>query len=61
MVPVAGSEPRPEDLVAWARENMANFKAPRTVEVVETLPLNASGKVLRYELRERAVPSGGGR
>jgi acyl-CoA synthetase (AMP-forming)/AMP-acid ligase II len=32
---------------------MANYKAPRAVHVVETLPLNASGKVLKYELRER--------
>ena len=34
---------------------MANFKAPRVVEVVDALPLNASGKVLKYELRDRAI------
>ena len=33
---------------------MANYKVPRYVEVVDALPLNASGKVLKYELRERA-------
>jgi acyl-CoA synthetase (AMP-forming)/AMP-acid ligase II len=33
---------------------MANFKVPRYLEVVDALPLNASGKVLTYELRERA-------
>ena len=31
---------------------MANYKAPRSVEVVEALPLNASGKVLKYVLRD---------
>ena len=30
---------------------MANYKVPRYVEIVDALPLNASGKVLKYELR----------
>ena len=33
---------------------MANYKVPKFVEVVDELPLNASGKVLKFELRERA-------
>jgi acyl-CoA synthetase (AMP-forming)/AMP-acid ligase II len=33
---------------------MANYKAPRYLEVVDQLPLNAVGKVLKYELRDRA-------
>ena len=32
---------------------MANFKVPRRVEVVDALPLNAAGKVLKYQLREQ--------
>jgi acyl-CoA synthetase (AMP-forming)/AMP-acid ligase II len=44
-----------EELTAWCRERMANFKVPRHVQVINELPLNASGKVLKYELRERAV------
>ncbi len=32
---------------------MANFKVPRHVEIVAALPLNASGKVLKRELRAR--------
>ena len=36
---------------SWCRERMANFKAPRTVIVVDALPRNASGKVLKFELR----------
>jgi acyl-CoA synthetase (AMP-forming)/AMP-acid ligase II len=34
---------------------MANYKAPRHVEVVDDLPVNASGKVLKQVLRDRAV------
>jgi acyl-CoA synthetase (AMP-forming)/AMP-acid ligase II len=44
-----------DELIAWARDKMANYKVPRYVEVVDVLPLNASGKVLKYELRERAT------
>jgi HIP---CoA ligase len=42
-----------DDVIAYCRERMANFKVPRRVEVVDALPLNASGKVLKYELRAR--------
>jgi acyl-CoA synthetase (AMP-forming)/AMP-acid ligase II len=42
-------------LIAWSRQAMANYKVPRRVVVVESLPLNASGKVLKRELRERVV------
>jgi acyl-CoA synthetase (AMP-forming)/AMP-acid ligase II len=49
----AGADLTESGVIAWARENMANFKAPRTVEFVESLPLTASGKVLKTELRAR--------
>jgi acyl-CoA synthetase (AMP-forming)/AMP-acid ligase II len=42
------------DIVAWCREQMANYKVPRVVELVDELPLNASGKVTKEVLRERA-------
>jgi acyl-CoA synthetase (AMP-forming)/AMP-acid ligase II len=42
----------PAEVVAWCRDRMANYKAPRTVVVVDTLPRNASGKVLKFELRQ---------
>ena len=48
------ADPDEADIVAWAREQMANYKVPRYVEIVDALPLNASGKVLKYELRSRA-------
>ncbi len=57
VLPTHGSAPDPAEIVAWSKEHMANFKAPRYVEVVDALPLNASGKVLKFELRERAEGS----
>jgi acyl-CoA synthetase (AMP-forming)/AMP-acid ligase II len=40
-----------EDLTAWCRERMAGFKAPRYVEFLDELPLNATGKVMKDHLR----------
>jgi acyl-CoA synthetase (AMP-forming)/AMP-acid ligase II len=60
----AGSAVDADEVVAWARQRMANYKVPRRVEIVESLPVNASGKVLKYELRRRAStirPVEGGR
>ncbi len=45
----------------WCKEAMANFKVPRHVQIIESLPLNATGKVLKFELRDRAAESLGGR
>ncbi|MEU8527440.1 MULTISPECIES: FadD3 family acyl-CoA ligase [Streptomyces] len=42
-----------DDLIAWSRREMANYKVPREVEFVTELPRNASGKVVKGELRER--------
>jgi len=55
VVPRPGVVLDPVELTAWCREHMANYKVPRAIEIVEELPLNASGKVLKFELRERAV------
>ena len=49
-----GTSLDPAEIVAWCRERMANYKAPRTVHVVDALPRNASGKVLKFELRQPA-------
>jgi acyl-CoA synthetase (AMP-forming)/AMP-acid ligase II len=42
-------------VVAWSREEMANYKAPRVVEIVDELPVNATGKVVKDALRARAA------
>jgi acyl-CoA synthetase (AMP-forming)/AMP-acid ligase II len=54
VVPRQGQTVDPDELVAWCRDHMANYKVPRRIEVVDALPLNASGKVLKFELRARA-------
>jgi acyl-CoA synthetase (AMP-forming)/AMP-acid ligase II len=46
-----------QQLVDWSREQMAVYKAPRQVRVLEKLPRTASGKILRRALREMAKPT----
>jgi acyl-CoA synthetase (AMP-forming)/AMP-acid ligase II len=55
VIPVAGTTIDVDELRAWCRDNMANFKVPRYFEVVETLPVNPSGKVVKYQLRDEAI------
>ncbi len=55
VVPVNDTTPEPSEIVAWAHANMANYKAPKTVHVVEALPFNAGGKVMKFELRQRLL------
>ena len=40
-----------DELIRWCRDNMANYKAPRSIEQTDALPMNASGKVMKFELR----------
>jgi HIP---CoA ligase len=53
VVPRAGRQPDPAEVVGWCRDRMANYKVPRRIEIIVALPLNPSGKVLKRELRER--------
>jgi acyl-CoA synthetase (AMP-forming)/AMP-acid ligase II len=60
VVPAAPATPDPDAAVltgrailGWSRGAMANYKVPRGVVLVDALPVNASGKVLKRELRER--------
>jgi long-chain acyl-CoA synthetase len=39
-----------DDLVAWAKDQMASYKYPRIVEFVDELPMTATGKILKREL-----------
>jgi len=48
----ADGAPDPEAVIAWARERIAGYKAPKSVDFIDALPRNASGKVLRRELRK---------
>jgi acyl-CoA synthetase (AMP-forming)/AMP-acid ligase II len=53
VVPRPGRTIDPDELVVWCRNHMANFKVPRTVVVVDALPLNPTGKVMKFKLREQ--------
>jgi long-chain acyl-CoA synthetase len=44
------------ELVAWCKRNMAAYKYPRTVEFRDSLPMTATGKILKRELADRARP-----
>jgi acyl-CoA synthetase (AMP-forming)/AMP-acid ligase II len=46
-----GSEVTEEELIQFARERIAHYKAPRSVDFLEVLPRNPSGKILKRELR----------
>ncbi|MFH5821928.1 benzoate-CoA ligase family protein [Georgenia sp. AZ-5] len=49
------------ELIAFCREGMAHFKAPRSLRIVDTLPRTATGKLQRFRVRELlAQPAGGG-
>ncbi|HEX3900075.1 MAG TPA: FadD3 family acyl-CoA ligase [Mycobacteriales bacterium] len=45
----------PDELIAWSRDHMANYKTPRRVQVIDALPLNATGKVVKDHLRDLAA------
>lgn len=52
IVPKAGAEVDPADIIAFARTRIAPFKAPKSIDFVDALPRNPSGKILRRVLRE---------
>jgi fatty-acyl-CoA synthase len=47
-----GRDPKPEDIIAYTRERIAGYKTPKSIDFIDTLPRNPSGKILRRELRE---------
>jgi acyl-CoA synthetase (AMP-forming)/AMP-acid ligase II len=53
VVPAGGAALTEAEVIAHARDHLANYKVPRRVELVTELPLNATGKVLKHELRAR--------
>jgi fatty-acyl-CoA synthase len=52
VVPRAGRTVSADELVGFCRERLAGYKTPKYVVVVDELPKNASGKILKRELRE---------
>ena len=51
VLPKPGMAVDAEEIVAWCRERMAAYKYPRIVEVVAAMPMTATGKILKRELR----------
>jgi acyl-CoA synthetase (AMP-forming)/AMP-acid ligase II len=51
VVTASGDPAAADDIKAWCRDEMANYKVPRLVRVVDALPVNATGKVVKDELR----------
>jgi long-chain acyl-CoA synthetase len=44
-----------EDVLAWCRDNMATYKAPRIVQIVDSLPKNATGKIAWRDLQQQEL------
>ena len=53
MVARPGASPDPAALTAHVRERLAGYKCPDVFEIVDELPRTSTGKVRKYELRER--------
>ena len=41
------------DIIRFTRERIASFKTPKSIDFIEALPRNGSGKILHRDLRER--------
>jgi len=52
VVPRQGHSVDPESVIAWARQRIAGFKVPKSVDVIPALPRNPTGKIMRRTLRE---------
>jgi acyl-CoA synthetase (AMP-forming)/AMP-acid ligase II len=61
VVAAPGRTVDPDAIIGWARERLANYKVPRRVVALDQLPINATGKVVKTELRARAAADVGER
>lgn len=50
-----GASLTPDELIAWGKDQMASYKYPRIVEFVPSLPMTATGKILKRELARRTT------
>jgi acyl-CoA synthetase (AMP-forming)/AMP-acid ligase II len=55
VIPRPGARLTAEEIVAFGRERIANFKVPRYVEIVDRFPMTGSGKVQKFRQRASAV------
>ncbi len=52
-----GATAAPQDIIDWSKEQMAAYKYPRIVDIRDSLPMTATGKILKKELKAEAVPA----
>ncbi len=52
VTPTQGADPSEAELIAYCRENLAHYKCPTSVERMDVIPRNPSGKILKTELRK---------
>ena len=52
VVPRTGHTIDTDSVIAWARTRIAGFKVPKSVDVIDALPRNPTGKIMRRTLRE---------
>jgi len=52
VVPTAGRSVTLEELAGFCRDRIASYKVPKSMDLVDALPLSAAGKVLKRELRK---------
>ncbi len=53
-IPKDGVDLKPEEIVRFCEDEIANFKVPRYVKIVDEMPMTASGKIQKFKLREEA-------
>ncbi|GAB6144378.1 long-chain-fatty-acid--CoA ligase [Desulfocicer niacini] len=58
VVPVQGSKITENEIIEWSKEQMAAYKYPRMVRLRETLPMTATGKILKKDLRVEMASEG---
>jgi acyl-CoA synthetase (AMP-forming)/AMP-acid ligase II len=51
VVPAADADLKPAEMIAYCKERLVNYKVPKTVHLVDALPVDAQGKILKRELR----------
>lgn len=53
VVTTRGDRPSADELIAWSRDHIAGYKCPKSIDFIDEMPRNASGKILKRVLREQ--------
>ncbi|MFZ0666016.1 MAG: FadD3 family acyl-CoA ligase [Acidimicrobiales bacterium] len=58
VVTTSKAQLQPDEILTWCRDQMANYKVPRALQILDELPVNATGKVVKEALRTRVADQG---